>query len=107
MIRNINTERTKYLRKYPDVGVKFLHGEVIEIISPKIEEKQQIALSIYKEMKFLVDFQREYWRQEKDGTYSIPVISWQKDHVIQILESGNNSEICQILEGIAKKIGIV
>ena len=107
MLRNINAEKTKYLRKYPDVGVKFLHGEVIEIVSPRIEEKQQIALSVYKEMKFLIDFQRESWKKEIDGTYSIPVVSWEKDHLIEILESEKNSEISQLLEGIAKKIGII
>lgn len=107
MLRNIQQDKIKYLRKYPDVGLKFLHGEIFEITSPRIEEQKEIALSIYKEMKFLVDFQRDSWKKEKDGTYSIPVISWEKEHVIYVLENEKNSEISQILESIAKKIGII
>jgi len=107
MLRNITEQKIKYLRKYPDVGLKFLHGEIFEITSPRIEEQKEIALSIYKEMKVLVDYQRESWKKERDGTYSIPVISWEKEHVIYILESQKDSEIALILEGIAKKIGII
>ncbi len=107
MLRNLSGLKTKNLRALPDVEIVFSQNEMIEVTSPTQQNLEELSKVIFKELKYLVEFQKPSWKKLKDGTYSIPVIGWEKNHAISILENNPSSDIAKMLESIAKKAGVI